>query len=139
MKPIVSAALGIEVQFYDLDPMNVVWHGNYPRFFEAARRALMRDIGYGYETMQLSGFMWPVIDMHVRYYRPLTLATSAEITAGIVEWENRLKINYLIRDIESGRKLTTGHTVQVAVDMATEEMKWRSPPVLFEKLAPYLP
>ena len=139
MKPIVSATLDIKVQFYDLDPMNVVWHGNYPRYFEAVRRVLMGRICYGYEAMRDSGFAWPVIDMHVRYYRPLKLDTRAEITAGIVEWENRLKIKYQIRDMDSGKKLTTGHTVQVAVDLATGEMKWRSPQIVFEKLAPYLP
>lgn len=138
MKAIVSATQPIEVQFYDLDPMNVVWHGNYPRFFEAVRRTLMLSLGYGYEDMRRSGFMWPIIAMHVRYYRPLRLGAKAEISCGIVEWENRLKISYLIRDLDSGKKVTTGHTVQVAVDMTTEEMQWRSPPVLFEKLAPYL-
>ena len=29
------------VQFYDCDPMGVVWHGNYLRFMEQARFALI--------------------------------------------------------------------------------------------------
>ncbi len=31
------------------------------------------------------------------------------------EWENRLKIDYLIFDAESGKRLTKGYTTQVAV------------------------
>ena len=27
----------LEVEFYDLDPMDVVWHGNYIKYLEAAR------------------------------------------------------------------------------------------------------
>jgi len=139
MKAIVAATTRIGVQFYDLDPMNIVWHGNYARFFEIGRCALLSKIDYTYASMQASGFAWPVIDMHVRYYRSLELGQAAEITAGVTEWENRLKISYLIADMATGKKLTRGHTVHVAVDMQSKEMLWETPPILREKLAPYLP
>jgi acyl-CoA thioester hydrolase len=138
MKAIVSETAKACPQFYDLDPMNIVWHGNYPRFFELARTALLRKIGYGYDEMVTSGYAWPVIDMHIRYYRPLRLGRWIDISASITEWENRLKIEYLARDAESGQKTTKGHTIQVAVDMKTEAMLWQTPPILKEKLAPYL-
>lgn len=138
MKALVSETAKACPQFYDLDPMNIVWHGNYPRFFELARTALMRRIGYSYDAMVESGYAWPVIDMHIRYYRPLRLARWIDITASIIEWENRLKIEYLARDSESGQKTTKGHTVQVAYDIASETMLWQTPPILREKLAPFL-
>ena len=84
-----------------------------------------------------AAFAWPVIDMHIRYYRPLRLGRWVDITASIIEWENRLKIEYLARDELSGEKTTKGHTVQVAVDIKTESMLWQTPPVLREKLAPF--
>ncbi|MAB14649.1 acyl-CoA thioesterase [Parvibaculum sp.] len=139
MKAIVTATSQIKVQFYDLDPMNIVWHGNYARFFEIGRGALLDKIGYNYMAMKESGYAWPVIDMHIRYYRPLELRQTAEITAGITEWENRLKISYLISHMETGKKITSGHTVHVALDIQSQEMQWETPPVLREKLSPYLP
>ncbi|MFQ8625045.1 MAG: hypothetical protein ACLSA2_00440 [Candidatus Gastranaerophilaceae bacterium] len=30
----ISAETLIEVPFYDLDPMNVVWHGNYIKYLK---------------------------------------------------------------------------------------------------------
>ncbi|MGD0143617.1 MAG: acyl-CoA thioesterase [Rhizomicrobium sp.] len=138
MKPIVTETIRACPQFYDLDPMNIVWHGNYPRFFELARTALMARIGYGYDAMQESGFAWPVIDMHIRYYRPLRLGHWIGITASITEWENRLKIEYLARDERTGMKTTKGHTVQVAVEVKSEAMLWETPPILREKLAPFV-
>ena len=138
MKVIVSETAKACPQFYDLDPMNIVWHGNYPRFFELARTALLKKIGYGYNDMIVSGYAWPVIDMHIRYYRPLRLGRWIDISASITEWENRLKIEYLARDVESGQKTTKGHTIQVAVDIKTEAMLWQTPPILKEKLTPYL-
>jgi acyl-CoA thioester hydrolase len=138
MKAIVSETTKACPQFYDLDPMDIVWHGNYPRFFELARTALLKKIGYGYNDMIVSGYAWPVIDMHIRYYRPLRLGRWIDISASITEWENRLKIEYLARDVESGQKTTKGHTIQVAVDIKTEAMLWQTPPILKEKLTPYL-
>ena len=54
--------------------------------------------------------------------------------AEIVEWENRLKISYLIADAVSGHRLARATTTQVAVEIANHEMCFVSPPVLFEKL-----
>jgi acyl-CoA thioester hydrolase len=138
MKAITSESIIAIPQFYDLDPMNIVWHGNYPRFFELARTALMKRIGYGYSEMVASGYAWPVIDMHIRYYRPLTLAAQIEVTAGITEWENRLRVEYVLRNVETGRKMTTGHTLQVAVEIKTEKMLWETPPAFRQVLTPYL-
>ena len=139
MKAIVSASARIAPQFYDIDPMHIVWHGNYPRFFELGRCAVMDKIGYSYDAMRESGFAWPIIDMQLRYYRPLRLGQQAEVTAGIVEWENRLGVRYLIQDVATGQKLTRGATIQVALDIKTQEMLWETPAILREKLSPYLP
>ena len=59
------------IPFHDLDPMEVVWHGNYARYFEYARSALLQSFNYDYPQMGESGYAWPVIDLTVRYVRPL--------------------------------------------------------------------
>jgi acyl-CoA thioester hydrolase len=138
MKAIVSAAAEATPQFYDLDPMNIVWHGHYPRFLELGRMAVMTKIGYGYEEMVASGYAWPVIDLRMRYARSMRLNVAVKIIAGIVEWENMLKITYLIQEAASGERVMRASSSQVAVDFASNEMLWVSPPVLREKLAPFL-
>jgi acyl-CoA thioester hydrolase len=134
----IEARTTIQPEFYDLDPMNVVWHGNYVRYLEVARCVLLEQIGYGYQEMQRSGYAWPVIDLRLRYYRPLRFAQKFDILVAIVEWENRLKMTYLLTDQATGDKIARGHTVQVAVDLESEEMSWESPPILRAKLAPFL-
>ncbi len=128
------AEVEMQVQFFDLDPMEIVWHGNYVKYLEVARCALLDKIGYNYVEMKASGYAWPIIDMHLRYAAPATFGQVLRLRAEIVEWENRLKIDYLISDAATGRRLNKASTVQVAVDMATKEMCFVSPPVLFEKL-----
>jgi acyl-CoA thioester hydrolase len=122
------------VQFYDLDPMQVVWHGNYVKYLEIARCALLDSIGYNYEQMKASGYAWPVIDMNLRYIGSATFGQRLKLRAEITEWENRLKIAYLISDAASGKRLTRASTTQVAVDISSGEMCFVSPPILFEKL-----
>jgi acyl-CoA thioester hydrolase len=129
-----SAETELQVQFFDLDPMEIVWHGNYVKYLEIARCALFDSIDYNYVQMKESGYAWPVIDLHVRYAAPASFGQRIKVRATLVEWENRLKIDYVITDAVSGRRLTRASTTQVAVDIATGEMCFVSPRVLFEKL-----
>lgn len=135
---LISAEAEMEVPFQDVDAMQVAWHGNYFRYFEAARAKLFRSIDYDYPRMRATGHMWPIVDLRVRFVQPLRYAQRIRITAGLTEWENRMKIIYLIEDAESGRKLATGWTVQCAVDINTGELQLVSPPALLERLKSYL-
>lgn len=130
----ISADVTIQAQFYDLDPMQVVWHGNYARYLEQARCALLDRIGYNYPEMAESGFMWPIVDMQVKYVRPIRFAQTVRVTATLVEYENRLRIDYLIHDSGSGELLTKARTTQLAVAADTQELSFDSPAVLIEKV-----
>jgi acyl-CoA thioester hydrolase len=120
--------------FFDIDVMEIVWHGHYVKYLEMARCALLSKFNYDYPQMRASGYAWPIVDMRLKYVRPATYGRPLIVRAEIVEWENRLRINYLLRDKESGAKLTTAHSIQVAVNMATREMCFVCPPVLWERL-----
>jgi len=130
----LSAEAVIDVPFHDCDPMQVVWHGNYARYFEVARCNLLRKISYDYLDMHASGYMWPIVDMRTKYIGSAVFTQKIIVTAELVEYESRLKINYIISCAKTGAKLTKGYTVQVAVDMATQEMQYVSPKVLVNKI-----
>ena len=40
------AEVEMQVQFFDLDPMEIVWHGRYVKYLEVVRCALLDSIGY---------------------------------------------------------------------------------------------
>jgi acyl-CoA thioester hydrolase len=124
----------ITIPFHDVDMIGVAWHGHYAKYFEIARCALLERLDYGYDAMRESGFMWPVIDMHIRYVKPMRFGQRVNVRARVREWENRLLIEYLATDAVHGQRLTKGSTSQVAVDIASGEMCFVSPPVLFERL-----
>ena len=134
-----SAEVEVQVQFYDLDPMEVVWHGNYVKYLEVARCALLDKIGYNYGQMKASGYLWPIIEMNLRYPGSATFGQRLLLRAELVEWESRLRIDYLVSDAVSGARLNRATTTQVAVDIGSGEMCFVSPPVLFEKLGVQAP
>lgn len=134
IKGIHHTEIDMEIPFHDVDMMEVVWHGHYAKYFEIARCSLLEKINYNYPQMRASGYSWPVIDLRVRYIKPAVFGQIITILAEIVEWENRLKINYLITDKFTGSRLTKGYSIQVAIDRDTNEMCFESPAVLFEKL-----
>ena len=138
-KSLVACEVEIEVPFFDVDLMEIVWHGHYVKYFEIARCVLLDKIDYSYMKMRESGFVWPVIDLRIRYARSARFGQKLIVHADISEWENRLKINYRIVDQQTGARLTRGHTCQVAVDMVTEEMCYESPAILWEKLGLHKP
>ena len=129
-----SVEAEVLVPFHDCDPVGIVWHGNYARYFEIARCALFDSIDYNYIQMMESGYAWPVIDMRQRFVRPARFNQRLAVSAAIEEWEYRLKIAYVVRDAASREKLVTGHTTHVAVTMPDFEMQYASPRILAEKL-----
>lgn len=130
----IKAEVTLEIPFHDVDVMRVAWHGHYAKYLEIARCALLDKIDYNCPQMEDSGYVWPVIDLHIRYAQPLRFQQKIRVEARLVEWEHRLRINYVISDADSGRRLTKASTVQVAVEAASGEMQYASPAVLLNKL-----
>lgn len=124
----------MEIPFYDLDPLNIVWHGNYIKYFENARCMLFNKLNYSYPEMKKSGYMWPVIEVKVRFANPAIFGQKINCYAYISEYQHRLKVNYEITCVKTKKRLTKGHTTQVAIDLTSNEMLLESPAILFEKL-----
>lgn len=130
----LSASIDVEVPFHDVDAMNVAWHGHYVKYFEIARCALLRRFDYDYPQMQASGYLWPIVECHLKYIRPALYGQTLRVQATLLEYENRIKIGYEISDIETGERLTKGYTTQVAVDATTRELQFVSPPIVFANI-----
>jgi acyl-CoA thioester hydrolase len=130
----ISAEITVTAQFGDLDPMQVVWHGTYVRYLEQARSALMDRIGYNYLEMNASGYVWPIIDLRLRYIRPIRLLQQVAVSATVAEYESRLRIDYRCRDAVSREVLTKATSVQVALAAGTHELCLECPPALVDRI-----
>jgi acyl-CoA thioester hydrolase len=135
----ISATIQTRAQFYDLDPMEVVWHGNYPRFLEQARCALLDKIAFNYLEMSRTEYIWPIVDMRIKYLRPIRFGQEVRVTATLAEYENRIKIDYAVTDAASGEVVTKAQTIQVAVHKATSETAFESPAALLQAVRRAMP
>lgn len=133
-KTMISASFEMEVPFFDVDSYRIVWHGNYPKYFEIARCKLLEKIGYSYSVMEDSNYLFPVIDLKTRYVKPLTFTQKINVTASLKEWEHKLIVDYEIHDINSKQLTTKGQTTQVSVLMPDFITQFQSPKKLIDSV-----
>ena len=130
----ISFETKIRAEFYDVDSMNIVYHGNYVEFLEVARCNLLEKIGYGYNDMVATKFMFPVTTLNLKYIRSLQFEEEAIVKATLVEWENRIRIKYEIRSLKTGQIVTKAETTQMAVRMPENETLFVCPKIFTEKV-----
>jgi acyl-CoA thioester hydrolase len=131
--PDVRGEARVRVPFHDCDPANVVWHGHYYKYFELARCVLLERIGYDYDDMARSGFVWPIVDTRARFVKPVRFNQDIIARAVLREWELRLVIDYDIVD-DAGTEYTRATTTQVPLHTDSLELYLGTPQVLVDRI-----
>ncbi len=131
-----TAVVRFVVPFFDADPMHVVWHGNYLKYFELARDRLLRDAGIDlYGTFQQTGYIYPITRTQTKHIRPLRVRDEVECKAILVEFECRLVFDFELRNVATGMICVKGRTEQAAVRTSDWSMELRLPDYLRRALA----
>lgn len=131
----IEAETFITVQFYDLDPMNIVWHGNYIKYLEAARCDLLAKIGYDYDAMKEDKITYPIANMELKFIKSCIFNQKLRVVSSLEEIEPCMIIKYLIFDADTGEKLFKAKSMQICVDTSTGESVYSAPKRLKDKLA----
>jgi acyl-CoA thioester hydrolase len=133
-EPVIAVETETTIEFFNCDPMKVVWHGNYLNFFELGRRVLLDSLEFGYDDMADAGFAFPVVEIRAKYLAPLRFKDTAKIRAALAEYENCLRIEYQIFNAETGAIVCKGYTVQMALDVAKNESCFTCPQIFIDKV-----
>ena len=107
--------------------MNIMWHGHYVKYLEMARCAFLEEIHYTYDVMREKGYGWPIVQLNLKYVKPAMFRQKIRVNLAVVEYESCIRIDYTIEDCQTGNKLTTGSTTQVAVEIDSKEMQLQTP------------
>jgi acyl-CoA thioester hydrolase len=126
-----------EVAFHDVDLAQVVWHGHYLRYLENARWALMRALDFALPEMIASGYTWPIVDLRVNYVRAANYQDRLRVRASLIEWRQRLVINYLVTDRADGARVVRAQTTQAAVLASQRELQFTLPACFTDRVAAY--
>ena len=129
----LCASVDVLVPFQDADPTGVAWHGNYFRYYDAARTALLAKLDFGYRHMVDIGQLWPIVDARVRYRSSIAYEESVTVSAQLVEWDFRLLIYYEIRD-RAGRLVNEAYTSQAPVSAESDALIIGTPKILRERV-----
>jgi acyl-CoA thioester hydrolase len=122
-----SASVRIRVPFYDVDMLQIVWHGHYFKYFDLARQALFIKCGFDMTRRREKQYIFPVVRTHVKYLYPLKINDEFICTAKVRTAKVKLVIDFDIRLAEDGRLCATGRSEHAAVRMPQMEMEFRIP------------
>ena len=116
------------VPFYDLDPMQIVWHGNYFNYFEDARRELLEHLGIDlYKYFEKTKTIFPIIRTSTKHIYPLRHRDEFICKATLVDARFKLVVDFEIRLAADDKICARGKTEQVAVLTPTMEIMLRIP------------
>jgi acyl-CoA thioester hydrolase len=105
------------VRFNEADPLGIVWHGHYIRYFEDGREAFGRKFDVAYLDFYKHGFAVPVVSVQCDYKKPLRYGETVIVECLYVETPAaKLKFNYKIFEAKSKELVATGSSVQVFVE-----------------------
>lgn len=70
---LISRIYDFKAEFYDIDSMGVMWHGNYVKCVEVARCRFLDEVGFDYNAMRKNGFAMPIIKMEFKFIAPIMI------------------------------------------------------------------
>jgi acyl-CoA thioester hydrolase len=118
------------VNFNEADIMGIVWHGNYPKYFEEASAELGIKCGLSYRAFYEARIQSPIVQMHIDYHNPLVLGEEFTVEAAYI-WSEGARLHTEFGTYRSdGSAAATGYTVQMFMDAVTKEPLLTSPPLL---------
>ncbi|WP_086268452.1 acyl-CoA thioesterase [Campylobacter sp. P0103] len=110
-----------KAEFFDTDPMGIMWHGNYVKYLEMARCKLLDEIGYNYVKMQDNGFTLPIVKMDLKYINPIYFNEYFIVEISVIECDITLKFKYTLLSKDE-LTIAKASTTQVAVTLNKETL-----------------
>lgn len=131
----IKSKTKITIQFNDLDPMNIVWHGNYVKYLEHARCDLFKLLNYTYMDMYNDNYMYPIAKMDLKFIKPVTFGDEIEIETTLEEIEPAIIISYEI--FNKNEKVFKAKSTQIGVLVDSKQSVYEAPKNLIKKIEEY--
>lgn len=111
----------IRVRFSEIDSMQIVWHGEYVRYFEDGRESFGKHYGLGYMDIYNEGYMVPIVDLNCQFKRSLAFNEEVIIETRYIACEAaKIKFEYTLYRSTDNAIVATGTTTQVFLNTNKE-------------------
>lgn len=123
-----SCEVRLTVPFHDLDPLQMVWHGNYIKYFDVARSALFNQAGLDlFNYFKRTNTFFPVTKTSTKYISSLRYLDEFNCTATVVEVQYKIVLEFQIRLSDNNQICAKGRSEQVAVKYPEMEIMFEIP------------
>lgn len=113
----------IEVKFSEADPLGIVWHGHFIRYFEDGREAFGAAYGLRYLDFYRKGIVVPIIHIDCNYRRILRYGHTILLETTYIDTPAaKLLFDYTITDLNTGERVANGTSVQVFMERESLEL-----------------
>jgi len=121
------------IRFNEADPLGIVWHGHYIRYFEDGREAFGKKYGIGYLDFFKENVVVPIVHAECNYKKSLKFGDSVVVET-IYEPCEAAKINFRFNLYKASDRslVATGRTTQVFLDKDSQTLLLNNP-AFFEK------
>lgn len=132
----LAHTINIRVRYSETDQMKYVYYGNYAQYFELGRAEWLRNLGTSYKSMEDSGIMLPVIDLHIKYYKPALYDDLLTLTNKVTALPSaKITFEHQVFN-EQKELLTTGESTLVFFDIKKNKPT-RVPQYILDLMKPY--
>jgi acyl-CoA thioester hydrolase len=133
MKKELSSKTEVLVRFNEADPLGIVWHGHYIRYFEDGREAFGNTHDLGYLEVYKLGFVIPVVSVQCDFKRSLRYGDRVIVETKFIPTDAaKLKFTYRLFNAASGELVATGSSVQVFLSKEDSVLQLSNPPFFEE-------
>ena len=129
MKTELSSSTQILVRFNEADPLGIVWHGHYIRYFEDGREAFGEMHGLKYLDVYKQGYVTPIVSVQCDLKRSLRYGDTVIVEAKYIPTEAaKMKFIYRLSNAATGQLVATGSSVQVFLSKDDLLLQLANPP-----------
>ena len=129
MKKELSSKTEVLVRFNEADPLGIVWHGHYIRYFEDGREAFGNLHNLGYLEVYKLGFVIPVVSVQCDYKKSLRYGDRVIVETKYMPTEAaKLKFSFRLFNAATGDLVATGSSVQVFLSKEDSVLQMANPP-----------
>lgn len=111
----LSSVSKYKVRFRECDPLQIVWHGNYLKYFEDAREEFCKKHKFSYQDMRDRGYATPIVKSLCEHKLPLRYGDDFDVEVTFVPTP-AAKMIFKYKITSHNKLVATGETVQVFLD-----------------------
>ena len=120
----------MKVRFHECDPLQIVWHGNYFKYFEVGREDFCVKHGISYLDAKKYDFSTPIVKTECVHKLPLKYNDEFQVETSFQN-AAAAKMIFHYKIISSGKLICTGKTTQVFTDK-NSELVLNNPPFFLD-------